>query len=216
MIRVAIIEDDPMALSRIEDVLNAADDISVVATAHTLAEGERIVAAGAFDVLMCDLGLPDGSGISLVKMAAEECPNADVLVITVFADQAKVLDSIRAGASGYLLKDDRSADVVEGIREVRAGGSPISPIIARQLLRRLQPSRQTAPEEFPEGTLSERETLVLNLLARGLTYVEISETLEVTPLTVATYIKRIYRKLQVNSRGEAVFEASRRGIIDAL
>lgn len=213
MIRVAIIEDDPAAVDRLSAALVDADDMETVAIARNMKAGLTLVAAGGFDVLLCDLGLPDGTGVTIIRASAAAYPEADIIVITVFADQAKVLESIKAGARGYLLKDERIEDCVGAIREIRRGGSPISPIIARQLLQQLQPAASSAVAAGEE-TLSPREAEVLNLLARGFSYAEIAALLGLSPQTVGTYVKRIYRKLEVNSRSEAVFEASNRGIMD--
>ena len=212
-IRVAVVEDDPAALERITTALGSAEDISVVAVARNVANGKDLVAAGGFDVLLCDLGLPDGSGITLISQAARLYSNIDIIVVTIFADQAKVLESIKAGARGYLLKDERFDTCADSIREVRRGGSPISPAIARQLLKEFQPRGEEANAKGLE-VLSKRELEVLNLLARGFSFVEIGDILKIGRSTVATYVKNIYQKLEVNSRSEAVFEASSLGIID--
>lgn len=213
MIRVAIVEDDPAAVDRLLGVINTAADVTTIAIARNMKAGLELVAAGGFDVLLCDLGLPDGSGVAVIKASAAAWPEADIIVITVFADQVKVLESIKAGARGYLLKDERIEDCVNAIREIRRGGSPISPIIARQLLQQLQPAASPVVVAGEE-TLSPREAEVLNLLARGFSYAEIAALLNLSPQTIGTYVKRIYRKLEVNSRSEAVFEASNRGIMD--
>ncbi len=188
--------------------------MQLVASAANLADGRVLVETGGYDVLVCDLGLPDGSGIELIRRSSQLWPDAEVLVVTVFADHAKVFDSIRSGATGYVLKDEGWASLAARIREVIAGGSPISPGIARRILRRMQPLRPD--EDTGPDAITGREANVLSLLARGLSYAEIGRTLDVTDQTVATYIKRIYRKLHVNSRGEAVFEASQRGLIDPI
>ncbi len=213
MIRVAIIEDDPAAVDRLVGVVNTAADVTIMAVARNMKTGLELVAAGGFDVLLCDLGLPDGSGVDVIKASAAAWPEADIIVITVFANQVKVLESIKAGARGYLLKDERIEDCVGAIHEIRRGGSPISPIIARQLLLQLHPAASPVAVEGEE-TLSPRESEVLNLLARGFSYAEIATLLTLSPQTIGTYVKRIYRKLEVNSRSEAVFEASNRGIMD--
>ena len=210
-IRVAIIEDDLDALDRIRTALAADGGLPVVAVAHNVADGKVCIDAGGFDVLLCDLGLPDGSGISLIRYAAQKHKNVDIIVITIFAEQSKVLDSIRSGARGFLLKDERFGECAEGIREVRRGGSPISPTIARQLLKEFQPKET---DTKAAALLSKREAEVLNLLARGFSFLEIGELLGISRSTVATYVKNIYQKLEVNSRSEAVFEASSLGIID--
>lgn len=213
MIRTAIIEDDPTTIDLLRSAIDPADDIEIVAVARNVGGGLGLVEAGGYDVLLCDLGLPDGSGITLIRASALRHPAADIMVITIFADQANVLASVKAGARGYLLKDEQFADCVEDIRNIRRGGSPISPIIARQLLAQLQPGNAGAVPQW-EG-LSPREHEVLNLLARGFSNPEIAELLAISKLTVGTHVKNIYRKLEVNSRSEAVFEASSRGIMNA-
>lgn len=210
MIRIAIVEDDPLTMGRIEQCLGHNDDMAVVATAANVAQGQPMVAAGGYDVLLCDLGLPDGSGIDLIRASSAAHPDADIIVITIFAEQSKVISSIKAGARGYLLKDENLDGCGDRIREVRRGGSPISPIIARQLLRQLAPTPMTGE---PDVALTQREAEVLNLLARGFSYGEIAGILNLSAQTIGTHVKNLYRKLEVRSRSEAVFEASSRGII---
>ena len=214
MIRTAIIEDDPDVVQQIEDAIARCDDIEIAWVARNAVTAAQLIQPGEFDVLLCDLGLPDGDGLSLIAKTAKLFPDIDIIVVTMFADQRKVLDSIRAGARGYLLKGERPDLCVDSIREIRNGGSPISPIIARQLLKRLQPPSPIAGEA-PLEPLSEREMRVLDLLARGFSYAECASMLSVSSHTIGTFVKRIYRKLEVNSRAEAVFEASSRGILDA-
>jgi DNA-binding NarL/FixJ family response regulator len=211
-IRTAVTEDDPAVLAQLTRLIDASGDVEVSHTARNYAEGVKLVRAGGYDVLMCDLGLPDGSGIDLIRSSVSLHPAADVIVVTMFADHKKVLDSIKAGAKGYLLKDENLEDCVQGIREIRRGGSPINPFIARKLLERFRPDTSDAQQEV----LSERETEVLGLLARGYSYGEIATLLGISAQTVGTYVKRLYRKLEVGSRSEAVFEASSRGLLNGL
>jgi len=212
MIRTAIIEDDPQILTGLSAAIEASADVELVAIASSVAAGIGLIEDGGFDVLICDLGLPDGDGTTLIKLAALRYPQADVLVLTMFADHHKVLSAIRAGARGYILKDQNLNECVAAISEIRNGGSPISPIIARLLLKQLVPQ---GPAEAETGSahLSERETMTLNLLARGFTYSECADLMGISPHTVGTHVKHIYRKLEVTSRAEAIFEASSRGII---
>jgi DNA-binding NarL/FixJ family response regulator len=214
MIRTAIIEDDPTTIDHFRSAIDPVDDVEIVAVARNVAGGMALIEAGGYDVLLCDLGLPDGTGINLIRASALRHPDADIMVITIFADQAKVIESIKAGARGYLLKDEQFANCVDDIRDIRKGGSPISPIIARRLLTQLG-SVETAVIAPAQEVLSPREHEILNLLARGFSNPEIAELLSISKLTVGTHVKNIYRKLEVNSRSEAVFEASSRGIMNA-
>ena len=212
MIRVAIIEDDPVMRGLLGSAIEEEDGMLLTATAANVAEARGMIEAGGYDVLLCDLGLPDGSGITLIRQEALTGRDTDILVITIFANQNKVLDAIRAGARGYLLKDERIEDCIEAVREIRRGGSPISPIIARQLLGQVRPEPDKAAMMMA-SPLSEREFEVLNLLSRGFSNAECADVLTVSPNTIGTHVKNIYRKLEVNSRAEALFEASSQGIL---
>jgi DNA-binding NarL/FixJ family response regulator len=213
MIRVAIVEDDPVMSARLADAIAATDDMMLIDTAASVAAGAGMVDAGGYDVLLCDLGLPDGSGTDLIAMEAATGRDTDILVITLFADQSKVLGTIRAGARGYLLKDNDVSECISAIREIRRGGSPISPIIARQLLGEIGgPAKEAAPPLI--SPLSERELELLNLLARGFSYAECGDILRVSVNTIGSHIKNIYRKLEVNSRAEALFEATSQGLLN--
>ena len=212
MIRVAIIEDDPVMRGLLSSAIEQEEGMLLTATAANVAEASGMIEAGGYDVLLCDLGLPDGSGISLIRKEALTGRDTDILVITIFANQNKVLDAIRAGARGYLLKDERIEDCIDAVREIRRGGSPISPIIARQLLGQVRPEPDKAAMMMA-SPLSEREFEVLNLLSRGFSNAECADVLTVSPNTIGTHVKNIYRKLEVNSRAEALFEASSQGIL---
>jgi DNA-binding NarL/FixJ family response regulator len=137
-------------------------------------------------------------------------------VLTVFGDDAHVLSAIEAGATGYLLKDSEPRQVVQWVRTVRDGGSPLSPVIARRLRQRFRAAAAPMPSAPAEpNPLSARETGILRLLAKGLSYVEIGETLGISAHTVTQPIENTYRKLSVRSRGEAVFEGLQLGIPSA-
>jgi DNA-binding NarL/FixJ family response regulator len=212
VIRVAIIEDDPVMRERLASAISGCDDMLLIGTAANFAAGKGMIDAGGYDVLLCDLALPDGNGADLIRHEATLGRGTDILVVTIFANQNKVLDAIRAGARGYLLKDQRIDECIAGIREVRRGGSPISPIIARQLLGQIRPDPQK-PDLPPVSPLSERELEVLNLISRGYSNHECAGILSVSVNTIGTHVKNIYRKLEVNSRAEALFEAMSQGIL---
>lgn len=213
MIRVAIIEDDPVMRASLSSAIDDAADLLLTNSAANVAEAQGMIEAGGYDVLLCDIGLPDGSGISLIRQEALTGRDTDVLVITIFANQNKVLDAVRAGARGYLLKDETIENCIDAVREVRRGGSPISPIIARQLLGQIKPAPDVAAPPMA-SPLSEREFEVLNLLSRGFSNAECADILTVSPNTIGTHVKNIYRKLEVNCRAEALFEASSQGLLE--
>jgi DNA-binding NarL/FixJ family response regulator len=230
-VRVAIIEDEPEFRLRFEHILSAEPWLEQVGSAADAATGRSLVARGEADLYLIDLGLPDGDGRDLIRLATWGRPDVDVLVVTVFADDEHVLSAIEAGATGYLLKDSEPESVLACIRTIRAGGSPLSPLIARRLLRRFRPGASAAPGDPAAGApgrgprcasglgppetnpLSAREREVLQLLAKGLSYAEIGELLCISAHTVTQHIKNMYRKLSVRSRGEAVYEAMQMGIL---
>ncbi len=215
MIDVMLVEDDAGFAQRFAEAVLQSTTMRLAHVSTCVKDALQILQAVQPDVLLVDLGLPDGNGIEVIRSAVARYPACDVLVVSVYGDRTNVLASIEAGASGYLLKGGLKEDFLQHIEELRAGGSPISPVIARQLLRRLQPARQnvTSPAD-PKDHITEREFEVLRLLSRGFNYQEIADLLGVSKHTIGTYIKRMYRKLHVNSRSEAVFEAQRIGILE--
>jgi len=215
--RILVVDDDEAFRESVCAAIAGDDSMVLAAQAGSVAAARAAVARGNFDVALVDLGLPDGNGIDLIREIARERPETDVMVVTVFGDEAHVLASIEAGATGYLLKRSLSDTLAATVRELRAGGSPISPVIARQLLQRFKrpadaPSA-AQPAPVDDGGLSEREREVLLFIAKGFTVGEIATMLHLSAHTVATHVKHIYRKLQVHSRTEAVFEAGRMGLL---
>jgi DNA-binding NarL/FixJ family response regulator len=213
MIRVAIVEDDPVMQDRLSHAVTETADMMLVSTAANVSDARGMIEVGGYDVLLCDLGLPDGNGATLIRLEASLGRDTDILVITLFADHSKVLDAIRAGARGYLLKDEPIEECIAAVREIRRGGSPISPIIARELLSKIRPDpqRNVPPMVSP---LSERELELLNLFSRGFSYSECADVLSLSVNTIGSHVKNIYRKLEVNSRAEALFEATSQGFLE--
>jgi DNA-binding NarL/FixJ family response regulator len=214
MTTVMVVEDDPAFLTRFCKIVSSDAELELFAAVADLASARQAMRTAVPDVLLIDLGLPDGSGIDLIRETARRRPETDIMVITVFGDEDHVLASIEAGATGYILKDSLPAEFVQLIKELRAGGSPISPVIARQLLKRLKPQGSGTASPLAEQTpLSARETEVLGLIAKGFSFGEIAGLLGVSPHTVISHVKKIYQKLAVHSRGEAVYEAGKMGLI---
>ena len=211
---VLIVEDEPLARRRLEGVVQQVPELRVVASAATAADARTALHAQP-DVMLVDLGLPDGSGVELIREARTIAPQTRSLVITVFADEQHVMRAIRAGAQGYLLKDGSAEYMGNAILELLAGGSPISAPIARYLLQNLQPEPVAAPTAPGDGReLSARELEILTLVAKGFSVAESAELLKISDRTVSKHVQHIYRKLEVTSRSEAIYEAVHLGLID--
>jgi DNA-binding NarL/FixJ family response regulator len=227
--RVLVVEDDPQmreffaaSVAR-NATLRLAASLGSVAEARAWLDDDR----NTVDVLLIDLGLPDGSGLEVIRHAVRLHPRCEPLVISMFGDEDNVLASIEAGALGYIHKDSAPDDIAQTILEMKAGASPISPMIARKVLAKYAGSRQkTSPSLVDAGSaavrkgageapplLSPREQEVLALIARGFSYAEIARLQVVSVHTVQTHIKNLYAKLSVHSKNEAVFEASRLGLL---
>jgi len=210
-ISVLIVEDEPEFLRIYCEAITREPDFRLSGAVSTLSAAMALVEQAVPDVLVVDLGLPDGNGADLIRRAVKRRPDCDALVLTVFGDDQHVIDAIEAGATGYLLKDSPVGELARCIRELRAGGAPISPSIARRLLARMRaPAEKPAAQVSP---LTEREAEILRLVAKGLSFTEVGGALEISAHTVVAHVKKIYRKLSVHSRGEAVFEATQLGLL---
>ncbi len=205
---VLIVEDDSRFRGTFVQAVHCAEDLRLAGEADDLPAGLQLLTVMRPDVLLVDIGLPSGSGIELIRQASLLLPSCEVMVITVFGDEHHVLACIEAGATGYLLKGSRCPEIVDQIRVLINGGSPISPVIARQLLVRMAPAASR-----PQGILSPQEQAVLQMSSKGYTYEEIARLLGLSRHTIETYVKRTYRKLQVHGKTEAVFEARKLGLV---
>jgi len=211
-ITVCLVEDDASFRDAVSAAIGAAPDLARGPVAGSRAEGLAMLQGSPADVMLVDLGLPDGSGIDVIRAACRQWTDCQVMVATAVGHEAQVIACIEAGASGYLLKDMPAADIVAAIRALHAGGSPISPFIARRLLQRMVGDAPPV-EQDSRPLLSEREAQVLRLVARGFSYEEIAGQLGVSRHTVSTFVRRIYSKLEVGSKMEAVNAARRRGLL---
>jgi DNA-binding NarL/FixJ family response regulator len=165
------------------------------------------------DIALIDLGLPDGSGTQLIDALQRRQAKTLCVVSTVFDDDAHLFPALRAGAQGYVLKDQSVDTLGDILRGILADQPPLSPSIARRLLRHFQPAHDN-PQPTPE-ILTPRETDVLRLIAKGYTVVQVAQALSLSHHTTAGYVKDIYRKLSISSRAEATLEATRRGLVDS-
>ncbi|MCW5621175.1 MAG: response regulator transcription factor [Burkholderiales bacterium] len=222
---VLIVEDDGVTRERLARVVAGDKSFLVLPPCAGVRDGTAALQEHRPRLLLVDLALLDGSGLELIRATATLSPETEALVITVFGDERNVLSAVEAGAIGYLLKDGDERTVSAALHEVLDGGSPISPSIARHLLRRFQSPAGTNPDTAPDaapggsatrdstGGLTPREIEVLKLIAKGLSYADIATTLGMSANTVTSHVKHIYRKLAVRSRGEAVFEAAQLGLV---
>ena len=224
MIRVAQVEDDVVFQHALSDAIQNAPDMALAWVAPTRLQGLLALKGDPVDVLLVDLGLPDGSGIDIIRAAHTRWPSCNIMVSTVFGDELHVMQSLEAGAAGYLLKDSAPHGLLAEIRSLHQGGSPISPLIARQILLRFR--RQDTPPSpsnlMPlehsgvrsQVALSAREQQVLEFITKGFTLPEIATLMAISRHTVQTFVRRIYSKLQVNSKVEAIYEARHQGLIN--
>jgi DNA-binding NarL/FixJ family response regulator len=213
-IRIAIVEDDPVLRRMIVSLLQADPNYAVVAE---LAEGKAAIAAIShmeLDIVLVDIGLPDISGIDVIRELKALCPGCNVLVVTTFGDEKTVTSALEAGADGYLLKGTGLEELKRDIHALQDGGSPLSPMIARKLLNRLQTKAvDKTPDSGGETKLTRREHEILEMIAKGFSYAETSKICSISAATVHSHLKSIYRKLEVHSKTEAVYEARRRSLI---
>jgi DNA-binding NarL/FixJ family response regulator len=234
--QVLIVEDDPQTREFFAATVSRSASLVLAASLATVAQARAWLddPAHAVDVLLTDLGLPDGSGLEVIRHARRAHPECEPLVISMFGDEENVLASIEAGALGYIHKDSTPEDIAQTILEMKAGASPISPMIARRVLSKYLSLRAGAPSAAADkgkpvtpdkpaaagagkskerSLLSGREQEVLELIARGFSYADIARLHGVSASTVQTHIKNLYAKLAVHSRTEAVFEATQMGLL---
>ncbi len=214
--KVFLVEDDNGTLQRLAEVVRDVPNLDLVGMAMNFADASTWLEQNTPDVLLTDLGLPDGHGQQLIRQTREQHKEAEIMVVSRFGDENSVVEAIKAGAGGYLLKDESHEHIADSISQLLQGGSPISPAIARYILDffkndEIAASHEDSVEEDPEIALTPKEKMVLQYISRGYSNKEIARSLEISPHTVASHIKRIYRKLEVNSRNEAVFEGWRMG-----
>lgn len=234
-IQVALVEDDAFFVQALRTAIESASDMRLRGVAYNCHQALHLLHQPPAHVLLVDLGLPDGPGLDIIRAAQVHWPACHVMVSTVFGDEAHVIQSLEAGAAGYLLKDSMPERVTEEIRNVQAGGSPISPLIARQLLTRFRhaltsetlplPSQAEPPAKTPvavpvlvaeqaeQAHLSPRERQVLDYITKGFSYEEIGGLMGVSRNTVLSFVRRIYAKLKVRSQLEAIHEARIQGLL---
>lgn len=215
---VLLVEDEPLICRRLEGLLlqlGYAQEALVFAA--TLAQAREQLASQPFALALVDLGLPDGNGIDLIAEMHAEDSSLAILVISAWSTEDAILAALRAGATGYVLKERDDLEVSLSIRSVLRGGAPIDPFVARRIIEELRPRRAERADEAAGDsveTLSPRESQILRLVSEGLGNREIAEELHLSRYTVECHVKHIYRKLAVSSRTRAIHAARTRGLLD--
>lgn len=205
-----IVEDLVEAQSWLSHVLSTAFEEIDVVVASTLADAFTYLENHIPDIALIDIGLPDGNGISVIEYLNQHDHETLCVVTSVFDDDKHIFSALRAGARGYMLKDQKKEKLVSMLKGIVDGEPPLSPAVARRVLGYFAPEDKPTHKETP---LTGRELDVLGLIAKGYTTTYIAELLSITANTVSGYIKSIYRKLNISSRAEATLEAARRGMI---
>lgn len=225
--RLYLIEDDPLIVQFVRETLALRPGWRLLGVSGNFAHACAHALSLPAHVFLIDLGLPDGRGETLVALLARHRPEAERLVFTVFGEEARLVGALEAGATGYVLKGCSSQDLVAAIEQIRSGGAPISPLLARRLLQRFRTPTVRVPESVDDVALalggalevveavdlSPREQEVLQLLAQGYVNKEIAQRLSISPATVGSHIKNLYRKLAVHSRVQVVRSAQDRGLL---
>lgn len=230
MWRVLIVEDDVQTREFFAASVSDCAQLTLAAGLGSVAEARAWLAIpdNPVDVLLVDLGLPDGSGLEVIRFARQKHPECEPLVISMFGDEDNVLASIEAGALGYIHKDSTPENVADAVVQMKLGASPISPMIARRVLSKYLSLHATRPQPVAYRPavaqlaatlavspvpLSAKEQQVLELIARGFSYAETARLQNVSVHTVRSHIKSLYGKLAVHSKNEAVFEAAKLGLL---
>jgi DNA-binding NarL/FixJ family response regulator len=212
MIRVLHVEDLPVVRQGIAALLSRHADFSLVGSVGTAGEAIELLENGLeCEVAVVDLGLPDRSGLDVIRALRKKLPEAVALAFTIFDEPQRITDALKAGARGYLLKQTPPDALVAALRESIAGGSPMTPSVARKVVESFRiGAREGAPVEAP---LTTRELEVLEGLVQGQSYARIGRNLGVSVSTIQTHVRSVYAKLEVNSKAEVTLKAIRQGLV---
>ncbi len=200
-ISVSIVEDDARVRASLAKLIDSTPGFRCVSNHSSAEDALREIPKFKPNVVLMDINLPGANGVECVRQLKPQMSATQVIMLTVYQNTEHIFNALAAGATGYMLKQTPPAELLAAIKDVNAGGSPMSGHIARKIVQSFQ---QTAPSSPEAQSLSPREAEVLNLLAKGFLYKEIAESMKVTYATVHTHIRHIYEKLHVRSRTEAV------------
>jgi len=210
---IVVVEDTRTVRTMLVALLDGLNGYSIAAAVESAEDAVEFLMHHDADVVILDLCLPGLSYDLAVKAIKNACPAIDILVFTVSEDDDTVFPALKAGATGYILKTATPLQIIAALEEIKDGGSPMSPAIARMVIREFQEPK--ADDDLLEilSPLSKREMQILELLYQGLNFMQIAEKLFISPHTVHAHIKKIYAKLHVNSRSQAIYEAVKQRLI---
>jgi len=209
-LKVAIVEDHPEFRAYLSALITGTVGFKCLGSFRSVEEALPKLTSQVPDVMLIDIGLPGMNGIEGIRLFKERFPELLFLTLTVHDDDERIFDALCAGASGYLLKKTPPARLVESVREAMQGGAPMSPEIARRVIKLF---REIRPPERADYNLTPHETRILKLLVEGHNYKTAAATLDVAPTTINFHLQNIYQKLQVHSKSEAVAKALRNRLI---
>jgi DNA-binding NarL/FixJ family response regulator len=210
---ILLLEDLPEIRAWLKALVMQVFPDSQISEAARVSDALSLVSAVKFDLAMCDLGLPDGSGVAVIEKLRETQPDCQPVVVTIHDDDEHLFPALQAGAYGYILKEQPRELITEQLQRISQGEPPLSPSIARRVIAYFAAqSKPQQPDLLPHVSLTERESEVLLRVAKGFTLPEIGVQLGLSRHTIADYVKQIYRKLNVSSRAEAALEAQRLGL----
>lgn len=204
-LKVSVVDDDMPTRQLLADLIRQTDHLEFASEHPDTESALAVLPTEKPDVVLMDINVPKLNGIECVRLLKPKLPETQFLMLTVYGDADHIFAALSAGATGYLLKGTRRAQLLTAIKQIAQGGSPMSCSIARKVVQSFtanppgSPGRQPVIEE-----LSPRERTVLDLLAKGYLYKEIADSLGLSPMTIDTYVRRVYEKLQVNSRSQAI------------
>lgn len=203
-LKIGIVEDNPNLARSLKENLSAFENIEVLFVASNGQDALQKLFSHAPDIILMDINMPVMDGVEATKRAKRQFPNIKIIMLTIFDDGDNLFNSILAGASGYLLKDEKPVQILSACEEAMDGGAPMSPVIATKSLQLIRGKNPDARQNSEEFNLTKREIEVLEYIARGETYQQIADKIFVSPKTVRKHIENIYLKLQVHNKVDAV------------
>ena len=202
-IKIAIVEDNKDISELMQMIISTADDMECIHVFSTGEDALKVLMDDPMDVVLMDIHLPGITGIECVKRLIEKTPNTQFLICTIYQDDENIFEALKAGATGYIVKKTPADKLLNAIRDLHEGGSPMSPLIARKILASFKNPSEPKMNAYAD-LLTEREKELLQLLSQGLFYKEIADKLNIALITVKKHCNNIYRKLQVSSKTEAI------------